>query len=173
MKKRIWAVAGVIAACAIGTGLVEPASGAVLSPQAVGGAKVSTPPSPQTPFVLAGSRSGVKQSRNLVIRDEKAFAAVWAEHAKQYDGTVPPAPKIDFKKFDVVAIFLGSVPTGGHSVEIGEVKREAKKALVKATHLKPGPGMMVIQAFTTPFAMKAVDKLPPTVTFDLTTVARK
>jgi hypothetical protein len=137
------------------------------------GNNVTTPSDKQEPFQLAGARSLIGKPRTVVVRDEKAFAALWAEHAKLYDGTVPPVPKVDFKKYDLVAVFLGSVPTGGHAVEIGEIKRDSKKAVIKVTHLKPGPGMMVTQAFTSPFAMKAVPKLPPTVTFDLTTTERK
>jgi len=121
----------------------------------------------EQPFSLTGGRSGIRQSRNVVVRDEKSFAALWAEHAKLYDGTVPPEPKVDFKKMDVVAVFLGPIPTGGHTVELGDVKKTGKKAVVAATHLKPGPGTMVTQAFTSPFAMRAVPKLPTTVTFDI------
>jgi len=138
---------------------------------------LSTPPAgqpdKQEPFTLSGARSNIAHPRNVVIRDEKAFRTLWAEHAKQFNGKVPPLPKVDFRKVDVIAIFLGSVPTGGHSVEIGEIRRADGKAVVKVTHLKPGPGMMVIQSFTTPFAMKAVPKLPPAVTFEITTVERK
>lgn len=132
-----------------------------------------TPSDKQEPFALAGARSQIRTPRNVVVRDEKAFAALWAEHAKQFDGTVPPLPKVDFKKYDVFAVFLGSIPTGGHSIDIGDIKRDGKKAVVKATHLKPGPGMIVTQAFTSPFAMKAVPKLPPAVAFDVITTERK
>lgn len=144
------------------------------------GTKVSSPPAQETgkpkkeePFALSGARSHVAKPTNVVARSEKEFATVWAVHARQADGTVTPIPKVDFNKYDVLAVFLGSVPTGGHTVEIGDIKREGKKAVVKVTHLKPGLGMMVIQSFTTPFAMKAVPKLPPTVTFDVTTADRK
>ncbi len=121
--------------------------------------------SAEQPFSLSGGRSAIRQPKNRVARDAKAFVALWAEHAKSFDGTVPPAPKVDFKKFDVVAVFLGSIPTGGHAVEIGDIKRTGRKAVVTALHMKPGPGAMVTQAFTYPFAMRAVPKLPPTVTF--------
>jgi hypothetical protein len=121
----------------------------------------------EQPFALVGGRSAIRQARNVVVRDEKTFAALWAEHAKMYDGTVPPEPKVDFKKVDVVAVFLGPISTGGHTVEIGDIKKTGKKAVVSATHLKPGPGTMTTQAFTYPFAMKAVPKLPQTVTFEV------
>jgi hypothetical protein len=137
------------------------------------GTRLAAPSDKQEPFHLAGARSLISKPRNVVARDEKAFAALWAEHAKKLDGTVPPMPRVDFRKYDVVAVFLGSEPTGGHAAEIGDIKRDGKKAVIKVTHWKPGPGMMVIQSFTTPFAMKAVPKLPPTVTFDVTTAERK
>lgn len=144
-----------------------------------GGAKVSTPlsergkPGKDEPFAVSGVRSQITKPRNVVARDAKAFAGLWAEHAKSYDGAAPPSPKVDFKKMDVIGVFLGSLPTGGHSVEIGEIKRNTKKAVVKATHTTPGPGTLVIQAFTSPFAMKAVPKLPTVVTFEIAIVERK
>jgi hypothetical protein len=118
---------------------------------------------------LTGARSGIQQPRNVVVRDAKAFAALWKQH--QVAGTAP-FPSVDFKKHDVVAVFAGSKPTGGYTVEIGEVKRAKEAATVAVVLLKPGPGSMVTQAFTSPFAMRAVPKLPKNVKFEVTEKAR-
>ena len=137
--------------------------------------KVSTPmPGTSEPFALSGPRSNIAHAWNVVVRDEKAFQTLWAEHANHHDGKVPPMPKVDFKKMDVIAVFLGLLPTGGQSAEIGEIRRKGGIAVVRVMHLMPaGPGIAVSRSLTTPFAIKAVAKLPQTVTFEVTTVMRK
>jgi hypothetical protein len=130
------------------------------------GADAQRPPSEgkkaEKTLDISGAMSGIRQPRQVVIRDAKAFEKLWKEHTT---GTSLPMPPVDFKKYDVVAVFAGSKTTGGYQVILGEIKRSGKTATVHATLLKPGPGMMVTQAFTYPFAMRAVPKLPPTVKF--------
>jgi hypothetical protein len=121
------------------------------------------------PFDISGATSGVRQPRNVAVKDTKAFAALWKLH--QPEG-LKPMPTVDFKKYDVVAVFAGSKTTGGYSVEIKDVKRTKESATVNAVLLKPAPGAMVFQAFTSPFAMKAVPKLPKAVKFEVTEKTR-
>src|SRR5438132_14036060 len=68
----------------------------------------------------AGQRSGITAMRQVVVRDAASFAALWKEHAGPQSSTPPPA--VDFKKQDVVAVFLGSKPTGGFTVKIEDIK---------------------------------------------------
>jgi hypothetical protein len=125
----------------------------------------------EKPLDMSGARSRIQKPRQVVARDAKALAALWHEHDA---GMTPaPPPPVDFKKYDVIGVFMGAKPTGGYSVEIGEIKRTGKNAVVHATLWKPGPGMMTTQAFTSPFALRAVPKLPPNVTFDVTEKARE
>lgn len=119
-------------------------------------------PTPKPPFAVSGTFSGIRQAKQVVIRDQKAFEELWKQH--QPNGA-NPASQIDFKKNDVIAAFAGSKTTGGYSVEIGEIERKGKSAVVHITVWKPAPGAMLIQAFTYPFAMTAVPKLPQDVKF--------
>lgn len=156
---RILAAAGCAALMAYGTA-AAPARGQTAPPKK-GGAPVN---GAEKPLDTAGGRSGVHSPRNVVVRDAKAWQALWAEHAKGMFQP-PPPPAVDFKKDDVIAVFAGAKPTGGYSISIGEVKRTPKSAEVHVTLLKPAPGAIVTQAFTQPFAMRAVPKLPKNVTF--------
>jgi hypothetical protein len=125
----------------------------------------------EKPFTLSGHRSGIVKPRQVIVRDAKAFATLWKEHTTGI-AIPPPLPKVDFQKNDVVAVFMGSKPTGGYSVEIGDIRHEKKGATITVTLLKPGPGSIVTQAFTYPFAMRAVPKLPKTVKFAITEKVR-
>ena len=114
------------------------------------------------PLTLEGQMSGIREQKTVVLRDAKGFDAIWKLHAGD-----SAAPAVDFKKYDVVAIFAGEKRTGGHGVRIDSVKRTGRTAMVEATLLAPGPNMMVTQMLTYPWAMRAVPKLPPTVRFHL------
>jgi hypothetical protein len=124
------------------------------------------PPAPEKPLDLTGAFSRIHAPRQVVARTGEQFSKLWREHMGGAMGV--PQPAVDFKKHDVVAVFAGSKNTGGYSVTIDSVKIDGRTATIYVTIHKPGPGMMVTQAFTYPFAMKAVGKLPPTVKFKLT-----
>lgn len=112
------------------------------------------------PFKLAGARSGVQQPRFAMAKDEKSLASLLKEHNPhgEFD-----TKAVDFKKYDVVAYFVGSKPTGGYSVELSGVDRTKDGATVKFRLMKPGKGSVVTQAFTSPFIIQAVEKLPARV----------
>lgn len=125
---------------------------------------------PAAAFELAGQQSGITQSKNVVIRDAAAWAALWREHTR--GAPEAPVPAVDFKKMDVVAVFLGSKPTGGYTVNIEAIRRTRTSATIPVTANAPGPGTIVTQAFTQPFAMRAVAKLPSSARFVVRTVPR-
>ena len=104
---------------------------------------------------LSGARSGIRTQRAVIVRDAAAFAELWKRHAGG-----EPVPKVDFAKYDVAALFAGSRRTGGFAARIGEVRKAGKETVVAAEVLVPGKGAIVAQAFTQPFAMKALPKLP-------------
>lgn len=112
---------------------------------------------------LSGGNSGIRVRRNVIVRDAAAFSALWRQHA----GPAEACPKLDFKACDVVAVFAGSRSTGGYTVRIGEVRRSGKSAVVAAELVKPGRGAITAQAFTQPFAMKSVPKLPADARIEL------
>jgi hypothetical protein len=133
-------------------------------PGTVTGGKGNSPVAP-APFDLSAGRSAIRTQRFVVARNAREFAALLEEH--QPGGGVPPAP-IDFSKYDVVAYFAGAKPTGGYSVRIEDIARANGSAEVHITLLKPAPGTITIQAFTSPCAMRAVEKLPEQVTHTVT-----
>ncbi len=133
------------------------------------GSVVDQKPAAKGPFAVSGTFSGIRELKKVVIRDQKAFEELWKQHQPQ-GGT--PLPSVDFKNCDVVAVFAGSKTTGGYTVEIGPIERKGKSAAVHAAITKPGPGSMTIQAFTYPFAMVGVPKLPAEVKFVIKEVVR-
>lgn len=117
------------------------------------------------PLDQKGAFCGIRTPRSLVVRDAAAWDKLWKEHL---GGRELPLPTVDFKKHDVVAVYAGSKNTGGFAIEIAEIKRGKTDAEVHAVLTKPGKGSIVTQAFTSPFALRAVPKLPAKVKFTVT-----
>ena len=109
-----------------------------------------------------------------VARNNTEYAQIYS----LYYVPVPPGigapdigpPPVDFSSEIVVAVFLGSRPTGGYSVRIADIVREGDGIRVTAEETQPGPNCVVSQAFTQPFVLVAVTKVPGAVSFDHTTV---
>ncbi len=129
------------------------------SPSQTAGQKKSTPAGLN--IVMSGS--GIRETKQDVLRTKAEFAAIWKKHSPHPAG--PKVPAVDFKRQDVVAYFLGAKPTGGWSVAFGEIKIEADKATVPVIVTKPGPNTIVTMAFTQPCAIRSVPKLPKNVVF--------
>src|SRR5712691_3193554 len=83
--------------------------------QAVGESP-TTPPAVRS--IGRGQTSWVDSPRQVAARTPEEWAAVWRSHAPDR-----PLPGVDFSKDMVVAIFLGSRPSAGYSVEITGVKK--------------------------------------------------
>jgi hypothetical protein len=117
----------------------------------------------ETGWSLSGGFGAVRTPRQVVLRDAKAFEALWKELYAH--GEPPPLPKIDFSRENIVGIWWGQKSTGGYHVEIGLVEIKRCAAVVHVVLWSPPKGAVLSQAFTTPFALKAVQKLPQKVTF--------
>lgn len=106
----------------------------------------------EVPFTLiaAGATSGITVRRELLIADASAWAALWMEHT-QGDVEPQPLPPVEFLRESVVAVFLGTRPTGGFSVAIRRITREETGLTVHFQEGQPGKDVAVSQGLTRPF----------------------
>jgi hypothetical protein len=76
----------------------------------------------QMPFerVAKDSFSGVIEKKNLVIKDEAAWARLWAEHTAGRN-PAPELPQIDFASKMLVGVFAGESGSGCHTIAIPHV----------------------------------------------------
>jgi PrcB C-terminal len=131
----------------------------------IAAAQNSNQPAIQVPFqsIAKGSRSGVRDSLQLVVRNQAEWDALWKRHVS-IETNPPPAPAIDFNKQIVVAVFLGEKPTGGYDVEIIRAEQTDGALVIHYREKNPPPGGIVIQALTQPFHIIRVardDNLTP------------
>ncbi len=101
---------------------------------------------PAVTTVARGSMSAITESREAVVRSSAEWTALWKEH-----GSTGPAPAVNFSTELVAAVFLGSRPTGGFSVEVVGARIEGDALIVEYVEQRPGRSDIVSQVLTSPF----------------------
>jgi len=112
--------------------------------------------------IAKGDGSGVTTPRRLVIRDERAWRALWTEHA----GSSAAAPSVDFGTQMIAAVFAGDRPTPGYGVEITDVRRDGNTLGIVVTESRPAPGMLAAQVIVTPFHIVTLPRFEGQVSFE-------
>lgn len=112
---------------------------------------------------VATAGSYVSGDREVVIRDQAAWASFYAEHIRGY-GARPPRPtppSVDFNTEMVVAV---SLPRGttGYSVGLDRVSTDWRRITVEYTEVRPEVGAAIP---TKPFIFVAVPRSPLPVSF--------
>lgn len=94
------------------------------------------------------------------------WTALWSRLSGA-DGTtsVVAPPEVDFDRWMVVVVSLGTRPTGGFTVGIERVIDAGAIMQIQAIETVPGPDCMTLQALTRPVAMALVPRLRRRVEF--------
>jgi hypothetical protein len=90
------------------------------------------------------TRTGVSESRRLIIRDMNAWAAFWSE----LGAGEPPA--VDFSRDVAIAVAAGQRPSGGYGISIEGVHQHQGDLTVEVLEVAPGPNCMTAAALTQP-----------------------
>lgn len=101
---------------------------------------------PAVTTLARGPMSAVDGPKQMVARSADEWGALWKSHA----GT-QPAPSVDFSANMVAAVFLGTQPTGGISVEMTGARRDGDALVIEYVERRPGRGDIVSQVLTSPF----------------------
>ncbi|MEB3328444.1 MAG: protease complex subunit PrcB family protein [Candidatus Sericytochromatia bacterium] len=109
----------------------------------------------------SGLLSGLMDERITLVRDQPAWAALWAQHAPGR-----PAPSVDFATEQVLVV-LRQHPTGGYALEVVEACREGDSLTVRVVEHAPGPDEATVQILTQPWAFVALPRLTGRVTVRL------
>jgi hypothetical protein len=109
-----------------------------------------------------GQISSIDEPRQTVARSPQEWAALWRAHARDR-----PLPDVDFSKEMVVAVFLGSRPTAGFSVEITGMKEASNGTLiVQYREAAPRADAVTAQIITAPFHIVAIPRRAGEVVFE-------
>jgi uncharacterized protein (DUF885 family) len=107
--------------------------------------------------VLAtGASSGHEGGRTVeLITNENEWRRAWAVF-----GGGRPQPEINFNSRACVVVYQGQKPTGGHSIEITEIRRDGTVLAVKVNERRPAFGDVTTQVITSPFVAVSIPRPP-------------
>ena len=115
--------------------------------------------------IVAASHSGLAERRRELIRDETSWASLWAQVHTGF-APVPPLPAVDFAQHMLIAVALGTRPSGGFAVEVRGVTSRGERLEVTVVESCPARGAMVSLSLTQPVAVVRVARLEQTLTFE-------
>jgi PrcB C-terminal len=90
------------------------------------------------------TRTGIGESRRLVIRDVNAWSEFWSELG------VGDQPSVDFTRDVVVAVAAGQRSTGGFEIAIDRITQVDGGLSVEVVERTPGPNCMTTASLTQP-----------------------
>jgi len=106
-------------------------------------------------------RTNIHERRNVVVRDEAAWAALWTEHA----GADVALPKVDFSKQMVIAAFRGAMPSTCHNSGIASVGFKDGVLRVGIVDSEPAPGVACGMMIVYPAHLVIVNRTDAPVEF--------
>ncbi len=110
-----------------------------------------------TTMLAQGGYCAHDSAANLWIDDVAAFQQLWQEmHRHQLPA--PEAPSVDFNQQVVIAAFLGTRGSGGHSISVTSVSQLDGKAFVSLKKQAPGANCFTTSAITQPYVLVSVPK---------------
>lgn len=110
--------------------------------------------------IVRDNMSGVEDARQAVVKTDAEWSKLWRAH-----NATAPLPKVDFGKRMVVAVFLGTRPSAGYSVEITGTKADGKTVVVEWREVPPKPGNLSAQVLTSPAHLVTIPRLEGEVKF--------
>lgn len=120
----------------------------------------------------AGANSGAPMgapggAENVVVKDDAGWRALVGRH-----GAVGQLTKPNFQSEMAIGVFMGPRPTGGYSIAVTSIDQSAGELVVTVQARSPAPGMIVTQAFTSPWQVVTLAKSSLPVRFTTSSGAR-
>lgn len=108
---------------------------------------------------LSRDSYGLEKAQQIVVDDQIGYEKLWAELREKSDQAGQP-PKIDFTTDIVIAVFAGSRTSGGHSIEIQDVKQKGSTSIVQVRETSPGLNCTSTPSITYPYHIVSYQVVP-------------
>ena len=95
--------------------------------------------------VARGTDSQISEPREAIVRSVEEWQTLWGAHSAER------APAVDFSRFMVVGVFLGTRPTSGYAAEIVGVRSQGPVTTVEYRERRPAGDSFNLQVLTSPF----------------------
>jgi hypothetical protein len=109
----------------------------------------------ELPFLQS---SGIGDSLRAIIRDSAAFADLWTRAHAPF-GEKPTRPAIDFGREMIVAVALGTRPTGGYGIYLDSAATVNDSLVVYVRTVRPGATCGTTAALTQPVDLARAPRL--------------
>ncbi len=111
-------------------------------------------------FISLGGHGGARNSRakTVVVRDAAELGRLWKLAYASHGVNLPATPTIDFKRYDVLAVFQGAKPSSGYGIKVTEVRAAKTDIVVVVQELRPGSGCVVFHKMSYPWHMVKVPR---------------
>lgn len=164
--------AALLLACALGgalTGALTGCGGGSSGggqPAGNGGAFGAPAPAPEVPVassalayqsIARANQSGVSTKRNVVIKDQAAWARLWAEHVGPLS-PAPTLPQVDFTRQLLIGVFAGELPSGCQQFGVRGVFSAANRLRVEVEQRNVSDLARCLPAVTHPMHIVAIDR---------------
>lgn len=90
-----------------------------------------------------------------MVGSQEQLITLW-QRAYGSQLTVPALPEVDPRRETVVALFLGSKPTGGYGIDVVDAREEGGQLYLDVSLTEPGQGTLTTQALTSPWLIVRV-----------------
>jgi hypothetical protein len=110
--------------------------------------------------------SGVLAKREVVVKDQDSWAALWAEHGK---GRALPA--VDFSRQMVIGVFAGQLYSPCYNMHIQSITSDQSRVTVHYVIVPPAAGVMCVATVASMAQVVAIDRTSLPVVFTSETLA--
>lgn len=118
--------------------------------------------------LVSGRECSVEKPANLFIISNTQLDSLWSAAFKGEER--PDKPVVDFSKSSVVALFTGTVKSGGHSIAVTSVQMNNGVIEITGEHKIPGKSCMSTTAVEFPYYLALTDRpLKGTPSFSIKT----
>jgi hypothetical protein len=111
---------------------------------------------------MTGQLGLAPEAKNVVARSAEEWRAFCRPNAP---GAEDALRDFDWSAHMLIAVSLGSRPTGGYAVEIDSVEQDGERWIVHARETRPAPGSLQTQMVTSPFDCVATRRFDGNVVF--------
>lgn len=118
--------------------------------------------------LISGRECSVEKPANLFITSNSQLDSLWSAAFKGEER--PDKPVVDFSKHSVVALFTGTVKSGGHSIAVTSIQMNNAAIEITGEHKIPGKSCITTTAIEFPYYLALTDQaLKGTTSFSIKT----
>ncbi len=108
--------------------------------------------------VAQGSQAiGFSSASYQLVSSQDQLISLW-QRAYGSQLTVPAVPTLDYRRETVVALFVGTKPSGGYGIEVRAVREEEGDLYLDVALTEPAAGAINTQAITSPWLIVRVQR---------------